>query len=96
MNSQEVTLLAIKVLFSLLAVVLVGLYMVRPLLRNLLSRPELPGLDMAQIMPVEELEEEIQIPEGGAKPDNFSLIEQARDDPQRTAMLVSGWLREKK
>ncbi len=95
MTAQELTLLAIKLLFSVLAVVLVVVYLIRPILQALRNRPELPEMTLSEVLP-EEMEEEIQIPAGGVKPDIPSMLEEARGDPQRTAVFVSRWLREKK
>ena len=48
---------------------------------------------MAQL-PIEE-DEEIQIPVDGEKPDRGTMLEEARADPNKTAMMVSRWLKDK-
>ena len=96
MSGTDTAILGIKLAFSLVAVVLILYFIVRPIWRMLRTRPELADT-FAQIsqMPIEE-DEELEIPTGDDKPDRLGMIQQARSDPGRTAMLVSRWLKERK
>jgi len=96
MESADWTLFAIKAVFVVTAVVLVVMYLIVPMVRVLSTRVELPEFKPSEILP-DDLEDqsELQIPVGG-KPDNYSILEEARSDPRRTAAMVSAWLREKK
>lgn len=96
MAAQDWALFSIKVLFSGVAIVLIAVFLVRPVIRSLLVRPDIleftqdySGVDAFEM-------EEVEIPVEGVKPDRGTMIEEARSDPNRTAALVSQWLREKK
>ncbi|MEE8396425.1 MAG: hypothetical protein V3S29_10260 [bacterium] len=96
MAAQDWALFLIKVLFSGVAIVLIAVFLVRPVIRSLLVRPEIleytqdyGGVDAFEM-------DEVEIPVEGVKPDLRTMIEEARADPNRTAALVSQWLREKK
>jgi flagellar biosynthesis/type III secretory pathway M-ring protein FliF/YscJ len=93
--SHESLLLFLRWLFAGVAVVVVVLYVVRPLLHLLRRKPEV-GLDVpdyGQMLDGEELE----IPtEKDGEFDRTTAIKQARADPQATALLVQQWLKQKK
>ncbi len=85
----------LKLVFSLVAVGLIVMFVIIPVVKMLLSQPELPMVNVEEAFSLAEEEEELQIPAGGEKPDTFTMLEDARSDPQRTAMLVAAWLRNK-
>lgn len=98
MESQDSVLTFIKLGFALLIVVAMGLFVVLPLIRHWRNRP-----DMELLVPTYDLEddpqdEELQIPTGvtGSMPDRAGLLDLVREDPQRTAMLVARWIRDKR
>ena len=96
MQGTDTAILGIKLAFSLAAVVLIVVLIVRPMWRMLGTKPDiLDSLNQVAQMPLEE-EEELQIPTDGAKPDRGTLIQEAKNDPNRTAMLISSWLKDSK
>lgn len=96
MQGSDAAILGIKLAFSLVAVVLILLVIVRPIWRMLATKPEiLDTLNQVAQLPIEE-DAELEIPTEGEKPDRLSMIQSARDDPARTAMLVSRWLKDRK
>ena len=98
MNNLENLLLSIKLFFLGAAVVLMVRYMVIPMWRNLRTPPE--GLDFLRGFSTMESEdgfEELEIPLGEEdKPSKSKMLDAARTDPQRTAAMVSRWLKQKK
>lgn len=96
MQGSDAAILGIKLAFSLVAVVLILLVIVRPIWRMLATKPEiLDTLNQVAQLPIEE-DAELEIPTEDEKPDRLSMIQSARDDPARTAMLVSRWLKDRK
>lgn len=96
MQGTDVAIIGIKLAFSLAALVLILVVVVRPIWRMLGTKPEiLDSLSTLAQMPLEE-EEELEIPTGDGKPDRLGMINSAKSDPARTAMLVSRWLKERK
>jgi len=93
--SQAALILLVKVLFAGLAVVAVAVFLVRPVLRMLRTRPDPALLSPTFELPEEE-PEELEIPADQAKPDRHAILEHARGDARQTALLVSRWLRERK
>ena len=95
MSGSDWTLFAIKAVFVTAAVVAVVAYVILPIVRVLSQKPHLPEYQTSEWLP-DDLEEEaeLQIPQGG-KPNNHSILEEARNDPRRTAALISAWMREK-
>ena len=98
MNGGDGLLLSLKLGFALVALVMIAAFVVIPMLKNLLQRPDVPDLSHFDMTPDELMDEELQIPEGGKKgmPDKHTLLQEARNDPRKTAMLITAWLREKK
>ena len=94
--SPETLLVLLKGFFALLALVAVGLYIVRPVLRMLREKPDVHLLTPDFTRPLED--EELEIPtEAEAKGfDRNAAIQQARADPRATATLVQNWLRQRK
>lgn len=96
MQGTDSAILGIKLVFSLVAVVLILFVVVRPIWRMLRTKPEiLDSLSTLAQMPLEE-DGELEIPTGDDKPDRLGMIDSARSDPARTARLVSQWLKERK
>ncbi len=96
MQGTDTAILGIKLVFSLVAVVLILVVIVRPIWRMLRTKPEfLDSLNTLAQMPIEE-DEELEIPTGDFKPDRAGMIDNARSDPDRTARMISQWLKEKK
>lgn len=94
MSGTDTAILGIKLVFSLAAVILVIVVMVRPVVKMLRTKPDiLDTFQMAQLS-IEE-DEEIQIPVDGEKPDRMTMLDEARADPNKTAMMVSRWLKDK-
>lgn len=94
MQETDTAILGIKLAFSLAALVLIVFVILRPIWRMLGTKPDI--LDSLSTLAQMPLEEELEIPTGDAKPDRAELIDSARSDPGRTAMLVSRWLKERK
>ena len=95
MSETDTTILGIKLAFSLAAVILVLVVVVRPIVRMLRTKPDfLETFQQMAQLPIEE-DEEIQIPVDGEKPDRGTMLEEARADPNKTAMMVSRWLKDK-
>ena len=96
MSGTDTAILGIKLAFSLAAVILILVVVVRPVVRMLRTKPDfLDAFQQMNQMPIEE-DEEFQIPVDGAKPDRMTMLEEARADPNKTAMMVSRWLKDKK
>lgn len=97
MNPQELTILAVKLVFALLGVAAVVAFVILPIWR-MLHRTEDAELMMKPFEPPPE--EEIQIPvddlNGGRKLTRNEMLEDLRADPRRAAMVMQKWLREKK
>ena len=95
MASQAAVLTIIKLLFAGLAVAALVAFVIVPLVRRLRTGP-----DPAEFMPTYDLPEEeqkqLELSVDGVKPDRAAIINMARDDPQRAAVLVSQWLRNKR
>ncbi len=95
MTSQDWVIVAVKLVFTVVAVLLMIFFVVLPILRTLRSKP-----DFFEFTPTfdrfEEEEEEIEIPTGDGKPDNRAIIDEARSKPRETAVLIQRWIREKK
>ena len=97
MTAQDWLLVGIKTFFVLAALVAVVAYVLRPLWRQLREPPDLPDMSPRYDLPEEE--DELQVPageEGEGKPERHQVMEMARSDPRRTAMLLSQWLKEKR
>ena len=95
MNPDSV-ITTLKVLFSVSAIILVWLFMLRPLIRMLREKPD---VDMAVPDYENMLEgEELEIPTGEEARglDRNAIIKQLREDPQSTALVVQQWLRDKR
>lgn len=96
MSGTDTAILGIKLAFSLAAVILILVVVVRPVVRMLRTKPDfLDAFQQMNQMPIEE-DEEFQIPVDGGKPDRGAMLEEARADPNKTAMMVSRWLKDKK
>ncbi len=96
MAGQETAILILKVIFSLAAVVLILVYLVRPVLKSLNTKPDfLDSMNRFEINADLE-EEELQIPSEAEGPGREEIIETARADPRRAAGMVSQWLKERK
>ena len=96
MEGTDAAIFGIKLAFSFAAVVLIVVVIVWPIWRILRTKPEiLDTFSQVSQLPIEE-DEELEIPTEGAKPDRLGMVQAARSDPNRTAMLVSQWLKEKK
>jgi flagellar biosynthesis/type III secretory pathway M-ring protein FliF/YscJ len=96
MSGTDTAILGIKLAFSLAAVILILVVVVRPVVRMLRTKPEfLDAFQQMNQMPIEE-DEEFQIPVDGEKPDRMTMLDEARADPNKTAMMVSRWLKDKK
>lgn len=96
MESQESVITIIKLAFTLLIVVAMVLFVVVPLIRHWRNRPDMDLLVPTYDLEDDPQEEELQIPTGvGSMPDRAGLLDMAREDPQRTAMLVAKWIRDK-
>ncbi len=96
MQGSDVAIMGIKLAFSVAALVLILFVIVRPIWRMLNTKPDvLDTLTTLAQMPLEE-ENELEIPTGDAKPDRAGMIDSAKSDPNRTARLVSQWLKERK
>ena len=96
MSPQDFTIFALKVIFTLAAILLIVVYAVRPILRSLNTRPDfLDDLNKYEVSADLE-EEELDISTEGATPDRQSLLEEARSDPHRATAMVRGWLKERK
>ena len=94
MQGMDTAIIGIKLAFALAAVVLILLVIVRPIWRMLGTKPDiLDSLNQVAQMPIEE--EELEIPTGDAMPDRGTLIQDAKNDPSRTAMLVARWLKDR-
>ncbi|MCZ6730776.1 MAG: hypothetical protein O7C61_13815 [SAR324 cluster bacterium] len=94
-EGQETAIVLVKLTFALIAVILIAVFLIRPLLRSLGTRPDYLDSLQTPEMPIEE-DQELEIPSEDAKPDIHSMVEQARSDPDKTARLVSSWLKERK
>ncbi|HKI99752.1 MAG TPA: hypothetical protein VKB51_14855 [bacterium] len=91
--SHDALLLLLRWLFAILAVIAVAVFIVRPLLSMLRRKPDIDFSVPDYTMEGEELE----IPT--EKEEEFNrntAIQQARADPQATAMMVQRWLKQKK
>ena len=96
MQGTDAAILGIKLAFALVAVVLILVVIVRPVWRMLATKPDfIDSLTQMEQFPIEE-DAELEIPTEGEKPDRLSMIQNAKDDPARTAMLVSQWLKDRK
>lgn len=95
MAGHDFTIVGIKVAFALAAIILIAVYLVRPVLRALRARPDFLDSMTRYDLPTEE-ESELEIPTGEAKADRGTMIEQAKADPRTTAALISQWLKQKK
>ena len=94
--SQDSVLLLLRLLFATVSVVVVAVFVVRPILRVLRQKPDLDLLipDYTQALEGEELEIPQEIEQG--MPNRADVIAEARADPQKTAMLVQRWLKQRK
>ncbi|MDH5752998.1 MAG: hypothetical protein OEZ59_11365 [Deltaproteobacteria bacterium] len=94
--SAEQVLGMIKGVFVVTTLVALYWFAVRPLLDMLRKKPDMDLLspDFSQVLE----EEELEIPRGGdpQKLGRSQMLEQAREDPRRTAMLVSQWLKDRR
>ena len=95
MSGPDLAIFTVKITFALLAVILILFFLVRPLLRTLRARPDFLDTLQTVQMPIEE-DEELQIPSEDSKPDRSAMVQHARSDPAKAALLVSQWLKEKK
>ena len=93
--SQDTLLMLLRGLFAVAAVVAVGVYVVRPVVRMLRQKPD---VDLLTPTWEDRLEgEELEIPteaEGGF--DRNAAIRKAREDPHNVALLVKNWLKQRK
>jgi flagellar biosynthesis/type III secretory pathway M-ring protein FliF/YscJ len=96
MSGQDFALFGIKVAFSLAAIILIVVYLVRPVMRSLRSRPDFLESATRFDLRTEMEEDELEIPSENAKPDRTTMIEQVRADPRKTAVMISQWLKQKK
>lgn len=94
-EGQESAIVIVKVTFALIAVILIAVFLVRPLLRSLGTRPDFLDSLQTPELPIEE-DQELEIPSEDSKPDLQSMLEQARSDPGKTTRMVSNWLKERK
>ncbi len=95
MSPQETMIFAVKAVFSLAAVFLIAVFLVRPMLKSLGTRPDYLDSMQQFDLPVE-MEDEIEIPTDGAPPTRDAMLEEARADPRKAARMVSQWIRERK
>ena len=95
MANQQFMLGLIKLIFAGLGIGALVLFVLLPLWRILRTKP-----DVEMMIPdytlLDEEEEELQIPLGQQQPDRTELLNLARSDPRKTALIVSSWLRSKK
>ena len=95
--SPDSVVLSIKLLFVGLIVIGVALYLIRPVVRMLLRKPDADfrTTDYSALM---EEDQELVIPseEEDGVPDRAHIIQQAKEDPTATAALVRNWLRERR
>lgn len=94
--SQDSVLLLLRLLFATVSEIVVAVFVVRPILRVLRQKPDFDLLipDYTQALEGEELEIPQEIEQG--TPNRADLIAEARADPQKTAMLVQRWLKQRK
>ncbi len=95
MSSQEFAIFGIKFTFAAAAIILIVIYLVRPVIRSLRAKPDFLESMNRYELPVED-EAEIEIPTEGTWPDRSTMLEQARADPRTAAALISQWLKQKK
>ena len=98
MGSQEGLILAIKLVFSVAAVVLLVAVVLIPIFRKLSAKPDY--LDFG--FNIREEEQDFDLNEGGEKtegeekPDIQTMVDKARSDPRKTAALISQWIKDKR
>ena len=94
---QEWVLSLIKGVFTLAALVAVYLVVVRPTLDLLRKKPDIDMRVPDYLANIEE-EEELEIPTDHRRglPDRATMLNELRQNPRQTAMLVSRWLKERK
>ena len=96
MAGQELTIFGLKAVFTLAAVVLIAVYLVRPIWKALGHRPDfLDSMNQFDIN-ADMDEDELEIPTEGEKPGRDIMIENARADPRKAASMVSQWLKDRK
>jgi flagellar biosynthesis/type III secretory pathway M-ring protein FliF/YscJ len=86
----------IKLIFAGVGIVALVAFVLVPLWRMLRTKPDLDRIIPDYTLLDEEEEEELQIPVGRQKPDRTQLLNMARSDPRKTAMILSRWLRDRK
>lgn len=94
--SQELLLTLLRWLFAVAALVAVGVYVVRPVVRMLRRKPD---VDLLTPTWEDKLEgEELQIPTEGEDGgfDRMAAIRKAREDPHQAALMVQNWLKQRK
>ena len=94
MSSQDGLILAIKLVFSVAAVVLLVAVVVIPIIRTLRTKPDFLDFNFNPEIPEEE--QEIELPEGEQKPDAQTMVDKARANPRETAALISKWIKDRK
>jgi flagellar biosynthesis/type III secretory pathway M-ring protein FliF/YscJ len=94
--SQEAVVWMLRLLFALVALVVVAVTILRPLWRMLRTRPDVDLLtpDFTAGLEGEELEIPGEAEDG--TPDRGAIIDKARADPRQTAVLVQRWLKERR
>lgn len=96
MANQQWMLTVIKLIFAGAGIVAVVYFVLVPLWRMLRTRPDI-DLNIPDYTLLDDEEgEELQIPVGGQKPDRTQMLELARSDPRRTAVILSRWIRSHK
>lgn len=95
--SQEAVLLTIKLMFAGASLVIVAIFVVRPIVRMLREKPDVDLL-MPEFNPLAEDAQELEIPEdpAGKSVGRSEMIQSARDNPHDTALWVQRWLRDRK
>lgn len=87
-------LLLLRWVFAGVAVVLVIAYVVRPVLRMVREKPD---VDLMTPDYTSMQDDELEIPaEEDQEFNRHAAIDQARKDPQATAMMVQKWLKQRK
>jgi flagellar biosynthesis/type III secretory pathway M-ring protein FliF/YscJ len=93
--SHDALLLLLRWLFALLAIAAVLVFVVRPLLHMLRRKPDM-DFSVPDFSRLEGEELEIPTEKEEGEFDRSAAIQQARADPQATALLVQRWLKQKK
>lgn len=95
--SQEAVLFTIKLMFAMAGILIVVIFVVRPVLRMLREKPDIDLL-MPDFNQMAEDADELEIPldPEGRSANRSEMIQSARDNPHDTAMMIQSWLRNRK